>query len=63
MTDESIRFMPGGSAVVTVVVDQDLGQWLCRQSVLEGTGLSVGLFVLRILRRALLEHAQRVSGT
>jgi hypothetical protein len=57
-SDESIKFHEGGGAVVTVLVDKDLGQWLCRQSVVART--SVGIFVKRLLMAELVDHAKKV---
>lgn len=58
--DWTIRFNQQGSAVVTVPVDRDLAQWLCRQSV--HANASVGIVVLRMLRFELLEHARKLAA-
>lgn len=57
--DWTIRFNSSGGATVTVPVDRDLAQWLCRQSVHIRT--SVGIFVVRLLRRELLDHARKIQ--
>jgi hypothetical protein len=57
--DESIRFMPSGAAVVSLVIDRDLAQWLCRQSAHART--SAGIFVVKILREEILAHAKEVG--
>lgn len=57
--DESIRFHSYGGATVTILVDKDLAQWLCRQSVAEK--VSVGVFVKRLLLAELVDHAKKVG--
>lgn len=59
MADSTIQFHAGEVATIRVLVDQDLAQWLCRQSALERE--TVGGFVRDILRGELRDHVKKVA--